>query len=381
MSHQLIAVLLIALSAFTQSLNAAPLPPPRPPAVDARQFVLLDYRSGQVIAEKGAMDRADPASITKLMTAYVVFDALKQGLLNDDDLVTISRKAWKAEGSRMFAEVNTQVSVNDLLHGMIIQSGNDAAIALAEHTAGSEESFADRMNQYAQQLGLLDTRYTNASGLTHPDHYTTAMDIAKLAHALIRDFPDRYSLYRQREYSYNGITQRNRNRLLWRDTSVDGIKTGHTKAAGYCLASSAERDGMRLIAVVLGTDSGNDRVAASESLLNWGFRFFESVQVAAAQDTIEQLRVYKGAVETMAVGRLEPTWVVIPRGQAQGLELVTEVPHNLKAPLASGDVVGELVIEHHDQPLRRFPLHSLSDVPLGSFWQRLRDEALLLLGS
>ncbi|MGB1557512.1 MAG: D-alanyl-D-alanine carboxypeptidase family protein [Oceanococcaceae bacterium] len=360
--------------------QAAPLPPPRPPNVDARQFLLMDYASQQIIAEQSADERADPASITKLMTAYVVFDALAQGLMQDTDLVTISRKAWKAEGSRMFAEVNTQVSIQDLLRGLIVQSGNDAAIALAEHTAGSEGSFADRMNQYAAQLGLKNTHYTNASGLSDPEHYTTARDIALLVHALVSRFPQRYKLYSEREFTYNGISQSNRNQLLWRDASVDGVKTGYTSTAGYCLASSALRDGMRLIAVVLGAPNANGRISASEALLNWGFRFYESVEVAAAGATVNSSRIYKGSQEQLPLGRLQSTWVVVPRGQAASVELDQDVPAPLMAPVTRGQTVGELIVRHQGRELTRLPLQGLSDVPLGSFWQRLRDEALLAIG-
>lgn len=360
--------------------SAAPLPPPRAPSIDAQHYILMDYASGQVIAETDADERADPASITKLMTAYVVFDALKQGLLNDEDLVTISRKAWKAEGSRMFAEVGKQISIIDLLRGMIIQSGNDAAIALAEHTAGSEESFADRMNQYAAKLGLDNTHYTNATGLTNPEHYTTARDIAKLVFRLIADFPDRYELYSEKEFTFNNISQRNRNRLLWRDPSVDGVKTGHTSAAGYCLASSAKRDDMRLISVVLGASTDNARISASESLINWGFRFFESVEVTAAGAQVDQKRIYKGAKEQIALGRENATWVVVPRGQSDKVELVTSIPAQLRAPVQRNEVVGELIVRHYGRELARLPLQSLEDIPLGSFWQRLRDEAIIFMG-
>lgn len=381
MIRYLLSAFTVVISAVTLNVaNAAGLPPPRAPSIDAQRYVLLDFASNQVIAETGSQERADPASITKLMTAYVVFDSLKQELMSEDDRVTISRKAWKAEGSRMFAEVGTQVSVADLLRGMIIQSGNDAAIALAEHTAGSEESFADRMNQYAAKLGLKDTQYRNATGLTHPEHYTTAYDIAHLVYALIQDFPDHYSLYSEKEFTYNKITQRNRNRLLWRDESVDGVKTGYTDAAGYCLASSASRDGMRLISVVLGASNDNGRVSSSESLLNWGFRFYESVQVSDADQAIDQVRIYKGSREQLALGRMEPTWVVVPRGQAGDIKLITEMEPELRAPVQRGERVGDLIVRHGDRELRRLPLRSLEDMPLGSFWQRLRDEAILFIG-
>lgn len=380
MKNLLLTVFVALAGATALTAHAAPLPPPRAPSVDAQQYILMDYASGQVIAETGADERADPASITKLMTAYVVFDALKQGLLNDEDLVTISRKAWKAEGSRMFAEVGKQISVIDLLRGMIIQSGNDAAIALAEHTAGSEESFADRMNQYAEKLGLNSTRYTNATGLTSPEHYTTARDIAHLVYRLIADFPVRYALYREKEFTFNNISQRNRNRLLWRDPSVDGVKTGHTSAAGYCLASSAIRDDMRLIAVVLGASTDNARISSSESLINWGFRFFESVEVLPAGTQVDEKRIYKGAKEQVSLGRADATWVVIPRGQRDHVELVTDIPAQLRAPVQRNEVVGELVVRHADRELARMPLQSLEDIPLGSFWQRLRDETIIFMG-
>lgn len=376
------ATLFIILTALASLLSAqaAPLPPPRTPSIDAERFILMDYSSGQVIAEQGADERADPASITKLMTAYVVFDALREGLMTEDELVIISHKAWKAIGSRMFVEVGKQVSVIDLLRGMIIQSGNDAAIALAEHTAGSVESFADRMNQYAARLGLNDTHYMNPTGLTDPEHYTTARDIATLAASLIADFPDHYALYKEKSFTFNGISQRNRNRLLWRDDSVDGVKTGHTEAAGYCLASSAKRDDMRLVSVVLGSSSGNARISASESLLNWGFRFFESVEVSLAGDPIASTRIYKGDRETLSMGRLNSTWVVIPRGQKENIELITEVDGKLKAPVQRGQEIGELIVRHQGRDLARMPLQSLDDIPLGSFLQRLRDEAILMIG-
>lgn len=376
------ATLFIILTALASvlSAHAAPLPPPRTPSIDAGRFILLDYASGQVVAEQGADERADPASITKLMTAYVVFDALREGLMAENDLVTISHKAWKAIGSRMFVEVGKQVSVIDLLRGMIIQSGNDAAIALAEHTAGSVDSFADRMNHYAQSLGLDDTHYMNPTGLTDPEHYTTARDIATLVTSLIANFPDQYALYKEKSFTFNDISQRNRNRLLWRDDSVDGVKTGHTEAAGYCLASSAQRDGMRLVSVVLGSSSDNARISASESLLNWGFRFFESVEVSPAGNEIATQRIYKGNQEELTLGRLDSTWVVIPRGQKDHVELITELDGKLKAPVQRGQEIGELIVRHQGRELARLPLQSLVDVPLGSFLQRLRDEAILMIG-
>ncbi len=376
---QKIQVLAASLICAGSGLNAvaAPLPIPEPPDFVASSYMLMDYHSGQILAAHDPDKRVEPASITKLMTAYIVFDVLKKGEVKPDDLVTVSEKAWKAIGSRMFIEVGNQVPVSELLQGMIVQSGNDASIALAEHVAGGENSFAGWMNQYAERLGMLNTQYQNATGLPDDNHYSTAADIALLARSLITEFPEHYKLYSQKDYSYNGIKQPNRNRLLWRDSSVDGMKTGFTDAAGYCLVSSAERDGMRLIAVVLGTPSDKARISSSEALLNYGFRFFETLRVAGKGQPMAQARVWKGATEQLDLGTARAVYVTIPRGRKDGLQLKPDLPGRVIAPVLSGQSVGKLQISHEGKVLRSEPLAALNDVPLGGLLQRLADEVML----
>ena len=355
------------------------MPTPEAPQIDASSYILVDFNSGQVIADKNADEQVDPASITKLMTAYIVFSELRAGNVGLDDLVTVSKKAWQAEGSRMFIEVNDQVRVEDLIRGMIIQSGNDASIALAEHLAGGENTFATWMNQHAERLGMHQTHYENATGLTGPAHKSSARDIATLVAALIEEFPEYYRLYSEREFTYAGITQSNRNRLLWRDNSVDGVKTGYTKAAGYCLASSAERDGMRLISVVLGTPSMRAREQASESLLNYGFRFFESVQVATQNEAVANAKIWKSSAENVQLGPSQTTFVTVPRGRADDISLKLQLDQRLIAPVTAGQQLGALNISLDDEKLASVPLVALQAMPLGSLWQRLRDEVLLFV--
>ena len=375
-----ILALTLSLCLLSPAVSARPrLPTPEPPDFEATSYILVDYHSGQIIAERAPDERVDPASITKLMTAYLTFSELAQGNISEDDTVIVSEKAWKAIGSRMFIEVGSQVTIGELLRGMIIQSGNDASIALAEHLAGGEDSFAGWMNQHALRLGLQNTHYMNATGLPHPEHFSSARDIAQLARALITEFPEHYALYSQREYSYAGITQPNRNKLLWRDESVDGMKTGYTEAAGYCLVSSASRDGMRLISVVLGTPSANARIRSSEALLNYGFRFFETVQIAAASEPLAEAKVWKAAQEKLPLGAASAVYVTIPRGRQEDLALKPVMEERLLAPITAGDTVGELQLTLADEPLRQVPLVALADNPLGSLWQRLRDEVWLLL--
>ena len=271
-----LAFFVLIFSLWASVVSAANIPVPAAPKLAASSWVLLDYSSNQVLAEHDADKRIEPASITKVMTAYVVYQALEEGLISMEDQVQISEKAWRMKGSRMFIEVNKWVSIEDLVHGMVIQSGNDAAVALAEHVAGSEEAFADQMNVTAQRLGMTGTHFVNATGWPNDNHYTTARDIATLSRALIHDFPENYQIYQKKEFKYNNIKQPNRNRLLWRDSSVDGLKTGHTDAAGYCLAASAKRGEMRLISVVMGTSSDSARAKHSQTLLNYGFRYYET---------------------------------------------------------------------------------------------------------
>lgn len=346
---------------------------PSAPELGATSYVLTDFHSGETIADKQPELRVEPASITKLMTSYVVFRELEDGALDLDDMVRISENAWRTGGSRMFVEVDTEVSVEDLLKGVIVQSGNDASVALAEHVAGSEEVFAQMMNTEAERLGMDNTSYRNATGLPAPDHYTTARDVAILARALIRDFPEYYHWYSQREFTYNDITQPNRNRLLARDRSVDGLKTGHTEAAGYCLATSAVRDGMRLVSVVMGTDSDNARIVASQSLLNYGFRFFETFKLYSAADVIASTPVWKGEREEMRLGIDDDVFVTVPRGQQDGLAAETRIPARPVAPFNRGETFGTLEISFDGAPRIERELVVLEDVPLAGWWGRTTD--------
>ncbi len=356
-----------------------PLPTPEAPAFEASSYILVDHLSGQVLAERNATQRFDPASITKLMTAYIVFHELRAGNAALTDMVHVSEKAWKAEGSRMFIEVGHKVSLEDLLRGMIVQSGNDASIALAEHLAGGEDSFAAWMNQHAVRLGMTDTHYLNATGLTAPEHHSSARDIALLARALIREFPEQYRYYSEKEFSYAGISQSNRNKLLWRDSSVDGVKTGYTEAAGYCLVSSAQRDGMRLIAVVLGTPSAKHRIDSSEALLNYGFRFFETVRVASQGETLAQAKIWKAANPLLDLGASQDVYVTVPRGRGADLTLTPQLDQRLIAPVVAEQAIGAVEVSLGDKALKTIPLIALGDAPLGSIWQRLRDELMLFV--
>jgi len=346
---------------------------PSAPELGATSYVLLDFHSGETIAEKQPDLRVEPASITKLMTSYVVFRELGKGQLDLDDKVLISEKAWRTGGSRMFVEVDTEVSVEDLLLGVIVQSGNDASVALAEHVAGSEEVFAQMMNAEAQRLGLDNTSYENATGLPAPEHYTSARDIAILARALIEEFPEYYRWYSQQEFTYNGITQQNRNLLLYRDQSVDGLKTGHTEAAGYCLATSALRDGMRLISVVMGTESENARATASQALLNYGFRFFETFKLYSAGEVISSTPVWKGELEEMRLGIAGDVFVTVPRGSQGSLSAEVLVPSKPIAPFEQGQQFGTLEISYDGEPRLQRPLVVLDEVPQAGWWGRTTD--------
>ncbi len=372
-----IAILLGFFSLFFGTVSQAATPVPKPPAVGAKGYLVEDFLSGQAIAEKNADQPLEPASITKLMTAYVIFNEIRDGSLSLSDKVRISEKAWRTPGSRMFVEVNTQVSVADLIKGMIIQSGNDATVALAEHVAGSEDSFAALMNQHAQKLGMTHTHFVNSTGLPHKEHYTTARDIVKVTRALIKDFPEYYQWYSEKKFTYNDITQYNRNKLLWRDESVDGLKTGHTDSAGYCLVTSAERDGMRLISVVLGTKSEEARADASQALLNYGFRFFETHKLYDAGSKLTSARVWKGATENVDLGLADTLYVTIPRGEYKHLDASMQLRDQILAPVAANQGLGQVVIRLGDQPVVEKDLVALQPVAEGSFWQRIVDEALL----
>ena len=373
-----IARLLIGFILITPPLALqAQVAAPSPPAINAKGYLLIDFNSGHVLASKNPNERLDPASITKLMTAYAVFRAIKSGQLSLEDEVLVSEKAWRTPGSRMFIEVGNRVPVELLLPGMIIQSGNDASVALAEHVAGTEASFAEIMNQLAAELGMVNTHYQNSTGLPAEDHYTSAADIARLASALISEFPDYYRWYSQKQFTYNGITQGNRNALLWRDETVDGMKTGYTESAGYCLVSSAERDEMRLIAVVLGTKSPAARANESQALLNFGFRFFETPLLWAKDEVIENVRVWKGTEEATSLVVTEPVYATIPRGALDTLETTTTIPGQIIAPVVATQSIGTVAASIGGETVATASLYSSKSIDEGSLAQIAWDEVLL----
>src|SRR5210317_1951954 len=351
-------------------------PVPAAPQIGAKSFLLMDFNSERILVEENADMRVEPASITKLMTAYVVFAELDQGNITLEETVTVSEKAWRTGGSRMFIDPKMQVSVEDLVRGMVIQSGNDASVALAEHVAGSEEAFAALMNHYAEQLGMPSTNFRNATGLPDPDHYTTARDIAVLSAATIRDFPDYYPWYSEKEFTFNSIRQHNRNTLLWRDPAIDGLKTGHTEAAGYCLASSAKRDGMRLVSAVMGSSSESSRASETQTLLNYGFRFFETVQLYQAGQELTRARVWKGLAEEVSLGLAEEMFVTIPSGRYDDLEAQVQMQPQLTAPLASGATVGQINVKLGEDTVASRDLITLAAVEeagfFGSAWDGLQ---------
>lgn len=375
--HRLFSPLFFILLLFIGGASQAATPVPKEPSVGAKGYLVEDFLSGQAIAEKDADEPMEPASITKLMTAYVIFHEIREGTLALEDKVRISEKAWRTPGSRMFVEVNTQVSVADLLKGMIIQSGNDATVALAEQVAGTEEGFASLMNHHAERLGMTRSHFVNSTGLPDKDHYTTARDIARISRAMIEEFPEYYRWYSERKFSYNDITQYNRNKLLWRDESVDGLKTGHTDSAGYCLVTSAQRDGMRLISVVLGTRSEEARADASQALLNYGFRFFETHKLYDSGSKLATARIWKGASESVDVGLHRTLYVTIPRGEYKNLDAAMQLQDQIIAPVARDQALGRVVVRLADQLVAEKDLVALQAVDEGSFWQRIVDAALL----
>jgi len=376
--HMLVALAsaLLLLDA-PMAQGAATALPALPGPIPARQFILIDQANGRTLAAQDAEQRAEPASITKLMTAMVVFRQIAASRLRLEEPVTISERAWRAEGSRTFVEVGTQVPVEVLLKGMIVQSGNDAAIALAEKVAGSEAAFATLMNAEAKRLGMKDSNFTNATGLPDPALYASARDIALLSRALIREFPELYRFYSLREYEWGGIRQPNRNSLLARDAGVDGLKTGHTSSAGYCLASSAERSGTRMIAVVLGVVSPKVREEASLTLLEHGFRHFQTVRLRRADEVILRPRLYKGASDQLAVVPATEVAVTTQRGRAGALRTVPVLEPRLIAPITARQRVGELQVQEDGKVIARIPLVAQSAVAEGGLWPRLRDTVLL----
>lgn len=365
MTRLLLLLLLLPTLAF------ADVPPP--PAVAARAWLLYDFNSAQAIGSENSNERFEPASLTKLMTAYLAFSALKQKALTLDKVVPVSERAWKAAGSRMFIEPKTPVHVEELLRGMIVQSGNDACIALAEAIAGSEDVFAQMMNREARRLGMKNTNFTNASGLPDPKHYSSAYDLALLAAALMRDFPEFYPMYSLREYRYNNITQQNRNRLLWLDPNVDGMKTGYTENAGFCLIASAKRGARRLLSVVLGTSSDSARAQESLKLLNYGFQFYDSVKLYAKGQAVSALEVLKGGENRVKAGFLSDFYVSVPRGLADQVkaDLISMQP--LVAPIALGQKVGIVKVTLQNKLLGEYPIVALDNVALAGFFGRTWD--------
>jgi D-alanyl-D-alanine carboxypeptidase (penicillin-binding protein 5/6) len=374
-----------ALAVAASCATAAPIVVPDAPQVSAKGFVLMDYHSGAILAEKNKDEQLSPASLTKMMTSYVIGQELKRGNISSDDKVVISKNAWAKnfpDSSKMFIEVGTTVTVDELNRGIVIQSGNDACVAMAEHVAGSEDAFVDLMNAWASSLGMNNTNFANVHGLDHERLYSTPYDMGLLGQALIRDVPEEYALYAEKQFTYNDITQYNRNGLLWdKSMNVDGIKTGHTSQAGYSLVSSATEGKMRLVAVVMGTDSANARKAESKKLLNYGFRFFETVAPHKKGETFIDEKIWMGSQETVALGVNEDTYVTLPRGVAKNLKASFVLEKELQAPISQGDVVGTLYYQVDGEDVAQYPLLALEDVNEGSLFSRLIDYIILLFKS
>ena len=368
-----LAVILILLLFTNIAVQADSLPVPAPPQFDASSYILMDFASGAILSEHNSNERVDPASITKIMTAYIVYKSLAAEDITLYDQVEISEKAWRSIGSRMFVEVGNQIILEDLLLGLIIQSGNDASIALAEHVAGTEDAFADIMNEQAKRLGMKDSHFVNATGLPDADHFTTANDVALLSRAMIAEFPEEYKRYAQKEFTFNGIKQFNRNRLLWRDSSVDGIKTGHTEAAGYCLAASAIKNEMRLISVVMGTKSDKARTVNTQALLNYGFRYFETHKLYKAGETLIEQRMWKGENKLIPLGLDNDLSVTIPRGRYDDLKASMSIDEKIVAPINEGDSVGVVKVTLEGEDYLEAPLVALASNPEGGLWRRIVD--------
>lgn len=374
----------LLLITFFFSINtfAAPMVIPKAPSVAAKGYLLVDFHSGKVLSEMNSEERLEPASLTKMMTSYIIGQELKSGNLHLTDKVTISNNAWSKnfpDSSKMFIEVGTEVTVEDLNRGIIIQSGNDACVAMAEHIAGSESAFADLMNSWALQIGMKHTHFVNSHGLHDDEHYTTAHDMAILAKAIITDVPNEYSLYSEKSFKYNGIVQYNRNGLLWdKSLNVDGMKTGHTSDAGYSLISSATKDGMRLISVVMGTRSDEARKMESKKLLNWGFRFFETITPYKAKDQLANERIWMGAQDTVRLGVATDTPLTLPRNQAQNLKADIVIDSELRAPVQEGQIVGKVNYTLADDQIATYDLIALETVEEGGIFSRIIDYIKLL---
>jgi D-alanyl-D-alanine carboxypeptidase (penicillin-binding protein 5/6) len=365
-------IFLLAVSSYAMSAQPAP-----PPVLAAKSWILVDHSTGQILAANDPDSRFDPASLTKLMTAYLTFAALKAGTITEGQEVQISTAAWRQEGSRMFIEPRTPVAVGDLIRGVIVQSGNDACVALAELLGGNEGNFAAMMNREAKRLGMNNTHFMNSNGLTHPEHYSTARDLATLADAIIRDFPDYYGLYSIKSFTYNRIMQQNRNRLLYIDPTVDGMKTGQTKEAGFCLVSSALRGPRRLVSVVLGTSSDTARAQESLKLLNYGFQFHDLMRIYAADQPLSQFRVWKGAEKEVGAGFTQDFIMSLPKGKPNKIESVLESYQPVFAPLLKGQKIGTLKLTVDGELYGNFPVVALADVPQGGFFGRIRDAITL----
>jgi serine-type D-Ala-D-Ala carboxypeptidase (penicillin-binding protein 5/6) len=374
---KLLVILSLAFSFVGGSVFASPSLIPAPPQLSASSYILMDAYTGDVLVEHNADEALPPASLTKLMTAYIVEYELARGNLSIDDKVTVSEKAWRMEGSRMFIREGTQVSVEDLLRGIIIQSGNDASVAAAEYIAGSESAFADLMNQHAQLLGMTNTHFVNSTGFPADDHYSSAHDLAKISRATILQFPENYTMYAEKEFTYNNIRQPNRNRLLWRDKTVDGLKTGHTEAAGYCLAASAVRNGTRLITVVMGTKSDEARAAEAQKLLDYGFRYYETRKLYSRGQVVNNARVWGGNQSSVKVGFAEDVLVTMPRQQGESIPATLDMKKELIAPIAVGDVLGNIIVGTEGNVLLERPVVALEAVEEGGFFKRIFDKIKL----
>jgi D-alanyl-D-alanine carboxypeptidase (penicillin-binding protein 5/6) len=359
------------------SVNSYAVILPAPPDINAVSYLVKDFNSGRVLAEKDIDKRVEPASLTKMMTTYIVSNEIIEGNISMEDMVLVSEKAWRMEGSRMFIEVGKEVSVGDLLKGVIIQSGNDASVALAEHIAGTEEVFAAIMNQYAARLGMNSTNFVNSTGLPDPNHYTTARDLATLAEAIIRDHPEIYEWHSIKEFTFNGIKQPNRNLLLWRDDSVDGIKTGHTESAGFCLVASAVRNGMRIISVVMGTDGMESRARASSSLFGYAFRFFETQKYYSKGDKVTSSSVWKGEIDEVSLGVSDDLWLTVPRGQLKNIQPIVEMDPTITAPIEMNAQLGHVRLMLEEEELATLPLLTLEAIPEAGIIKRIQDEIRL----
>jgi D-alanyl-D-alanine carboxypeptidase (penicillin-binding protein 5/6) len=357
----------------TAPAPAASMSIPTPPQLDARAYILVDHRTDKILAAKDAVARLEPASLTKLMTAYIVFQELAAGKLKLDEQVTVSEHAWRSEGSRTFIELGKPVSVQDLILGMIVQSGNDATIALAERIAGTEDTFAQMMNANAVRLGMVGSHFENSSGLPSPQHYTTARDLSLLANAMIREYPQYYKWFSVREFEHNGIKQQNRNGLLEKDPTVDGLKTGHTDSAGFCLVTSSLRNGMRLVSVVMGSTSMKARENASAALLNYGFTFYETKLAVKGGTVLATATVWKGQSPSVNLGIKDDLYLTLPRGEADGIKTATDVQPRIIAPIALDATLGTLRVLSGSQTIVTKPLHPLQPVAAGGWWRHLID--------